>query len=168
MITSWILVVTIATLVCDSNLHTAMAHNWMCHTCATLPLGQLSKSALRRNKVDQDWIKWWLTTKVYRATRGPLNIVRGIILTLTSISPAVRESSVTSRVITYNLRAMYSLGVDICGVVLCEIWRDYSIMVLMKFAYLSQSDRSNWVMSVVKDPCTQPGWDGYLSLEKIS
>ena len=36
----------------------------------------------------------------------------------------------------------------------------YSIMMLMKFADLSQSDRSNWVMWQVKDPCPRPGWDG--------
>ena len=29
----------------------------------------------------------------------------------------------------------------------------------MKFSDLSQSDRSNWVMWQVKDPCPRPGWD---------
>ena len=32
--------------------------------------------------------------------------------------------------------------------------------MLMKFSELSQSDRSNWVMSQVKDPCT---WVGRVS-----
>ena len=36
----------------------------------------------------------------------------------------------------------------------------YSIMMLMKFADLSQTDRSNWVMWQVKHPCPRPGWDG--------
>ena len=38
--------------------------------------------------------------------------------------------------------------------------------MLMKFANLSQSDRSNWVMWQVKDPCPRPGWDGCLTREK--
>ena len=42
-----------------------------------------------------------------------------------------------------------------------------SIMMLMKFSDLSQSDRSNWVMwRQVKDPCPRPGWDGCLTREK--
>ena len=41
----------------------------------------------------------------------------------------------------------------------------YSIMILMKFADLSQSDCSNWVMWQVKDPCSQPRWDGCLTQE---
>ena len=32
----------------------------------------------------------------------------------------------------------------------------YAIIMLMKFADLSQSDRSNWVMWQVKDPCPRP------------
>ena len=40
------------------------------------------------------------------------------------------------------------------------------IMMLMKFAYLGRSDRSNWIMWQVKDPCTRPGWDGCLTREK--
>ena len=44
----------------------------------------------------------------------------------------------------------------------------YSIMMLVKFADLSQSDRSNWVMWQVKDPCPRPGWDGCLTREKIA
>ena len=35
----------------------------------------------------------------------------------------------------------------------------YSIMMLVEFSDLSQSDRSNWVMWQVKDPCPRPGWD---------
>ena len=41
-------------------------------------------------------------------------------------------------------------------------------MMLMKFADLSQSDRSNWVMCQVKDPCPRPGWDGCLNQEKMA
>ena len=37
--------------------------------------------------------------------------------------------------------------------------------MLMKFSDLSQSDRSNWVMWQVKDPCPRPGWDGCLTRE---
>ena len=37
------------------------------------------------------------------------------------------------------------------------------IMMLMKFSDLSQSDRSNWIMWQVKDPCPRPGWDGCLT-----
>ena len=44
----------------------------------------------------------------------------------------------------------------------------YSIMMLMKFADLSHSDRSNCVMWQVKDPCPRPGWDGYLAREKMA
>ena len=44
----------------------------------------------------------------------------------------------------------------------------YSIMMLVKFSDLSQSDRSNWVMWQVKDPCPRPGWDGCLTREKIA
>ena len=40
-----------------------------------------------------------------------------------------------------------------------------SIMMLIKFADLSQSDRSNWFMWQVKDPCPRPGWDGCLTRE---
>ena len=43
-----------------------------------------------------------------------------------------------------------------------------SIMMLVKFADLSQLDRSNWVMWQVKDPCPRPGWDGCLTREKIA
>ena len=32
-------------------------------------------------------------------------------------------------------------------------------MTLIKFSDLSLSDRSNWVMWQVKDPCPRPGWD---------
>ena len=35
----------------------------------------------------------------------------------------------------------------------------YYIMTLMKFADLSQSDRSNWVIWQVKDPCPWQGMD---------
>ena len=41
----------------------------------------------------------------------------------------------------------------------------HSIMMLMKFSDLSQSDRSNWVMSQFKDPCPRPGWDWCLTRE---
>ena len=41
-------------------------------------------------------------------------------------------------------------------------------MMLMKFSDLSQSDRSNWVMWQVKDPCPRPGWDGCLTREKMA
>ena len=41
-----------------------------------------------------------------------------------------------------------------------------SIMMLMKFSDLSQSDRINWVMWQVKDPCPRPGSDGCLTREK--
>ena len=44
----------------------------------------------------------------------------------------------------------------------------YSIMMLVKFSDLSQSDRSNWVMWQVKDPCPRPGWDGCLTQEKMA
>ena len=44
----------------------------------------------------------------------------------------------------------------------------YSIMMLMKFSDLSQSDHSNWVMWQVKDPCPGPGWDKYLTREKMA
>ena len=40
-------------------------------------------------------------------------------------------------------------------------------MMLMKFAYLSQLDRSNWVMWQVKDSCPRPGWDGCVTRENI-
>ena len=42
----------------------------------------------------------------------------------------------------------------------------YSIMMLMKFSYLSKSDRPNWVMWQVKDPCPRPGCDRCLTGEK--
>ena len=42
----------------------------------------------------------------------------------------------------------------------------YSIIMLMKFSDLSQSDHSNWVMWQVNDPCPRPGWDGCLTREK--
>ena len=52
-----------------------------------------------------------------------------------------------------------------------ELWHIvlfwYSIMMLMKFADRSQSDRSNLVMWQVKDPCPRPGWDGCLTWEKM-
>ena len=38
----------------------------------------------------------------------------------------------------------------------------------MKFSDLSQSDRSNWVMWQVMDPCPRPGWDGCLTREKMA
>ena len=41
-------------------------------------------------------------------------------------------------------------------------------MMLMKFADLSQSDRSNWVMWLVKDPCPNLGGMGVWPLEKIA
>ena len=41
----------------------------------------------------------------------------------------------------------------------------YSIMMLMKFSDLSQSDRLNWVMWQVKDPCPRPRWDGCVTRE---
>ena len=44
----------------------------------------------------------------------------------------------------------------------------YSIMMLMKFSDLSQSNLSNWVMWQVKDPCPRPGWDGCLTREKMA
>ena len=43
----------------------------------------------------------------------------------------------------------------------------YSIIMLMKFADLSQSDRPNWVMCQVKDPCPRAGWDGCLTRGKV-
>ena len=47
-------------------------------------------------------------------------------------------------------------------------WVSNSIMMLMKFLDLSQSDRSNWVMWQVKDPCPRPGWDGCLTREEMA
>ena len=47
-------------------------------------------------------------------------------------------------------------------------WMSDSIMMLVKFSDLSQSDRSNWVMWQVKDPCPRPGWDGCLTREKMA
>ena len=44
----------------------------------------------------------------------------------------------------------------------------HSIMMFMKFSDLSQSDRSNWVMWQVKDPCPRPGWDGWLTRKKMA
>ena len=44
----------------------------------------------------------------------------------------------------------------------------YSIMMLMKFSDLSQSDCSNWVMWQVGDACPRPGWDGCLTWEKMA
>ena len=44
----------------------------------------------------------------------------------------------------------------------------YSIMMLMKFSYLSQSDCSNWVMWQVGDAYPRPGWDGCLTWEKMA
>ena len=41
-----------------------------------------------------------------------------------------------------------------------------SIMIFMKFADLSQSDQSNWVMWQVKDPYPRRGYDGCLTREK--
>ena len=40
-----------------------------------------------------------------------------------------------------------------------------SIMMLMKFFNLSQSDRSNWVMWQVGDAFPRPGWDRCLTWE---
>ena len=40
--------------------------------------------------------------------------------------------------------------------------------MLMKLSDLSQSDRSNWVMWQVKDPCPRPGRDGWLTSEKMA
>ena len=50
----------------------------------------------------------------------------------------------------------------------CLLIGGNSIMMLMKFSYLSQSDRSNWVMWQVKDPCPRPGRDGCLTREKMA
>ena len=49
-----------------------------------------------------------------------------------------------------------------------EYIKQYSIMMLMEFSDLSQSDRSNLVMWQVKDPCPRPGWDGCLTREKVT
>ena len=49
-----------------------------------------------------------------------------------------------------------------------NIWKCiilYSIMMLMNFSDLSQSDRSNSVMLQVKDPCPRLGWNGCLTRE---
>ena len=64
--------------------------------------------------------------------------------------------------ICWNLKGDFGCLLDI----ILSIW--YSIMMLVKFADLSQSDRSNWVMWQVKDPCPRPGWDGCLTREKIA
>ena len=45
---------------------------------------------------------------------------------------------------------------------------DHSIMMLMRFGDLSQSDCSKWVMWQVKDPQPRPGWDGCLTWEKVA
>ena len=42
-----------------------------------------------------------------------------------------------------------------------------SIMMLVRFGDLSQSDCSKWVMWQVKDPQPRPGWDGCLTWEKM-
>ena len=44
----------------------------------------------------------------------------------------------------------------------------YFIMMLMKFVDLSQSNRSNWIMWQVNDPCPPPVWDGSPTREKNS
>ena len=44
----------------------------------------------------------------------------------------------------------------------------YSIMMLVRFGDLSQSDCSKWVMWQVKDPQPRPGWDGCLTWEKVA
>ena len=46
--------------------------------------------------------------------------------------------------------------------------KKHSIIMLMKYSDLSQSDRSNWVMWQVKDPCPRPGWDECLTREKMA
>ena len=52
--------------------------------CTTVPLGQLRKSASPRKKATGTGQKWCSTTNVcYRIVRGLLDIVRGLILTLT-------------------------------------------------------------------------------------
>ena len=43
-----------------------------------------------------------------------------------------------------------------------------SIMTLMTFSDLNQSDCSNWVMWQVGDACPRPGWDGCLTWEKMA
>ena len=43
-----------------------------------------------------------------------------------------------------------------------------SIMMLVRFGDLSQSDCSKWVMWQVKDPQPRPGWDGCLTWEKVA
>ena len=45
---------------------------------------------------------------------------------------------------------------------------NYSIMMLVRFGDLSQSDCSKWVMWQVKDPQPRPGWDGCLTWEKVA
>ena len=44
----------------------------------------------------------------------------------------------------------------------------HSIMMLVRFGDLSQSDCSKWVMWQVKDPQPRPGWDGCLTWEKVA
>ena len=47
-------------------------------------------------------------------------------------------------------------------------WAKNSIMMLVRFGDLSQSDCSKWVMWQVKDPQPRPGWDGCLTWEKVA
>ena len=62
--------------------------------------------------------------------------------------------------LTLNVRGLSYLGLTVSIT--------YSIMMLVRFGDLSQSDCSKWVMWQVKDPQPRPGWDGCLIWEKVA
>ena len=61
---------------------------------------------------------------------------------------------------------MISLQMYIC--IIRPQWVNHSIMMLVRFGDLSQSDCSKWVMWQVKDPQPRPGWDWCLTWEKVA
>ena len=76
---------------------------------------------------------------------------------INNIEKIYHEYQVISKLYGYSSHFLSVLRLDID-----------SIMMLVKFSYLSQSDRSNWVMWQVKDPCPRPEWDGCLTREKMA
>ena len=66
-------------------------------------------------------------------------------------------STIFYAIIGQYVVAHYIKGEWFCQSTLTPYVDCNSIMMLMKFSDLSQSDRSNWVMWQVKDPCPRPG-----------
>ena len=79
---------------------------------ATLPIGQLGKSALPRKEADQDRTKVTIDhIRLSGFARGLLSIFKGLILTLTYIITSclpVRQKGGTRRVIPRNWLAVYT------------------------------------------------------------